>query len=175
MRKRGTGRERGDAGEAPEARVAALELLARRSHTTWELSQKLFRLGFRAAVISSAVQDLVSQGYLDDSATAAGVVARQAGKGRGRARVAFELSRRGVSAADRERALAGLDPAAERQTLRRALEKKARSLPAGLTPKARSKKLFDHLVRRGFAAAAVLEALHRKGDTSDDDIPDVDV
>jgi regulatory protein len=169
------GRERGAAGGARDARAAALQLLSRRAQTTRELLQKLRRRGFSLSEIAPVLKDFVSRGYLDDAATAAGVVARQAGKGRGRARVAFELSRRGVSAADRERALAGLDPAAERQTLRRALEKKARSLPAGLTPKARSKKLFDHLVRRGFAPAAVLEALHRKGDTSDDDIPDVDV
>ena len=48
-------------------------------------------------------------------------------------------------------------------------QRKSRALPAGLTPEARSKKLFDHLVRRGFAPAAVLEALRAKGDSFDDD------
>ena len=55
------------------------------------------------------------------------------------------------------------------RTLRATLEKRARALPAELTRQARSKKLFDHLVRRGFAPAAVLEALHRKGDATDDE------
>jgi regulatory protein len=159
----------------PDVRNAALALLARRSHTRRELSQKLSRRGFSPPEISAVVEDLTSRGYLDDAGTAAAAAARQAGKGRGRARIASELTRRGVSPADRDRALAALDPAAERQALRRALDRKARTLPAGLTPGARSKKLFDHLVRRGFAPAAVLEALHRKGETSDDDIPEVDV
>ena len=152
-----------------DARTTALEILARRAHTTRELSQKLFRRGFPPTEISSALEDLVSRGYLNDSRTAEAMAAAQAGKGRGKFRIAAELSARGVSAADRERALSVLDPAAERQALRLSLEKKARTLPAGLTPKTRSKKLFDHLVRRGFAPAAVLEALRTKGDSSDDE------
>jgi SOS response regulatory protein OraA/RecX len=63
----------------------------------------------------------------------------------------------------------------EGEALERALEEKARRLAAGLTPEARSKKLFDHLVRRGFAPAAVIEALHRKGEATNDDFPAVDV
>jgi len=175
LRKKGPGREGAAAGEAPDARAAALGLLARRSHTTRDLSQKLSRRGFSPSEISAVLRKLVSQGYLDDSATAAAIAARQAGKGRGRARIAAELSARGVSVRDRDAALAGLDPGAERDALRRALERRARTLPAGLTRQVRSKKLFDHLVRRGFAPAAVLEALQRKGDTTDDDSPGVDV
>ncbi|HUM02687.1 MAG TPA: regulatory protein RecX [Thermoanaerobaculia bacterium] len=158
-----------------DARDAALALLARRSHTRLELSRKLSRKGFPSGEIAPVLEDLTERGYLDDARTAAALAAAQAGRGRGRARIASELSARGVAPPERERALAGLDPAAERQALRRALERKARALPAGLTPGARSKKLFDHLVRRGFAPTAVLEALHRKGETSDDDREEVDV
>ena len=63
----------------------------------------------------------------------------------------------------------------ENEALERALERKVRTLPPGLTREARSKKLFAHLVRRGFAPAAVIEALHRKGEATDDDFPAVDV
>jgi SOS response regulatory protein OraA/RecX len=66
-------------------------------------------------------------------------------------------------------ALASLDPAEEAKSLRVALERRERSLPAGLTRQARSKKLFDHLARRGFAPGAILEALRRKGDSTDDE------
>ncbi len=152
-----------------DARAAALALLARRAHTSRELSLKLRRRGFSPPEISTVLGDLASKGYLDDAKTAAALAATQAGKGRGRARIAAELSARGVSAADRERALAGLDRAGEARALRMALERKARTLPAGLTRTARSKKLFDHLVRRGFAAAAVLEALRTKGEPVDDE------
>ena len=63
----------------------------------------------------------------------------------------------------------------EAEALERALARKLRTLPPGLTPEARSKKLFAHLVRRGFAPATVIEALHRKGEATDDDFPAVDV
>jgi len=63
----------------------------------------------------------------------------------------------------------------EAEALGRALEKKSRGLAPGLTPEARSKKLFAHLVRRGFSPAAVVEALRRKGEAIDDDFPAVDV
>jgi regulatory protein len=160
---------------AGDARSAGLALLARRAHTSEELRRKLSKKGFPPAEIAAAVEELSARGWLDDVKTASAMAAAQAGKGRGKTRIAAELSARGVSAQDRETALAGLDPRAERDALRRALERKARTLPAGLTRQARSKKLFDHLVRRGFAPAAVLEALQRKGDTTDDDSPGVDV
>ncbi len=152
-----------------DPRATALAFLARRSHTTRELTRKLSRKGYSPSEISSVLEDLVPRGYLDDSKTAAAMAAAQAGKGRGNARIASELSARGVSPADRDRALAALDPAAEREALRRVLVKKSRSLPASLTQKARSKKLFDHLVRRGFAPAAVREALLAKGNSFDDE------
>jgi SOS response regulatory protein OraA/RecX len=63
----------------------------------------------------------------------------------------------------------------EGEALERALEQKAHRLASGLTREARSKKLFAHLVRRGFSPAAVIEALHRKGEATDDDFPAVDV
>ncbi|MGA7991037.1 MAG: RecX family transcriptional regulator, partial [Thermoanaerobaculia bacterium] len=82
---------------------------------------------------------------------------------------ASELFARGVSREDADAALARLDPADEAKALRAALERRSRALPAGLTRQARSKKLFDHLVRRGFAPSAVLEALRAKGEPTDDD------
>ncbi len=93
--------------------------------------------------------------------------------------LARALADRGVREAD---AAAAVAEAASRgwledesESLERALEARARRLAAGLTPEARSKKLFAHLVRRGFAPAAVIEALHRKGEAIDDDFPAVDV
>ncbi len=77
---------------------------------------------------------------------------------------------KGVSRRDADAALAALDPEGEARALRLALEKRARVLTAGLTRQARSKKLFDHLVRRGFAPSAVLEALRTKGEPTDDDL-----
>jgi SOS response regulatory protein OraA/RecX len=83
--------------------------------------------------------------------------------------VAASLRSRGVGAADAAKALAGVGGPEESARLRAALERKSRGLPGGLTPVSRSRKLFDHLVRRGFDPAAVREALREKGDPTDDD------
>ena len=90
-------------------------------------------------------------------------------EGRGTRRVAASLRAKGVAEGDASRALAGLGGEPEAERLRAALEKRLRSLPGGLTPVSRSRKLFDHLVRRGFDPSAVREALREKGDPTDDD------
>ena len=94
---------------------------------------------------------------------------RAHGRGGAAAHIASELAAKGISRKDAEAALATLDPADEARSLKRALERRARALPSGLTGRARSKKLFDHLVRRGFAPSAVLEAIRTKGESTDDD------
>jgi len=152
-----------------EARNAALALLSRRNHSRFEIKQKLRRKGFAGEEIEAALQDLAGRGYLDDAKTASALVASRSRSGKGRGRLAAELAARGVSRADSEAALAGIDPADEEARLLAALEKRRRVLAPGLTPAARSKKLFDHLVRRGFQPGAVLQALRKKGEPSDDD------
>jgi SOS response regulatory protein OraA/RecX len=121
------------------------------------------------AEVESCLDDLAESGLLDDAKTAASLAAWRSRTGRGRGRIASELAGKGVSRADTDTALASLDPAEEKKALRAALERRERALPPGLTGQARSKKLFDHLARRGFAPAAILEALRRKGDSTDDD------
>jgi regulatory protein len=161
----------GGSGEAPpDPKTTALSLLARRAHTRFEIRRKLLLRGVPAADVETCLDDLDSRGWLNDAATAAALAASRSRSGRGRARIASELAAKGVSRRDADAALAGLDPADEAKGLRLALEKRSRSLAAGLTRQARSKKLFDHLVRRGYAPSAVLEALRTKGEPTDDDL-----
>jgi regulatory protein len=152
-----------------QPRESALAFLARRAHTRVELRRKLLRKGFGCEEVEACLDDLASRGWLDDAATAASLASSRSRGGRGRRRIASELAAKGVSRADADAALARIDPVDEARSLRLALDRRARALPAGLTRQARSKKLFDHLVRRGFAPSAVLEALRRKGEPTDDD------
>ncbi len=152
-----------------EARQAAISLLARRAHTRRELEQKLIRKGFERPEVRTLLDDLEERGWLDDAKTATALASWRSRTGRGRGRIASELAGKGVSRVDSDAALASLDPADEARALRAALERRDRTLPAGLTRQARSKKLFDHLARRGFAPGAILEALKRKGDPIDDE------
>lgn len=148
-------------------REAALASLARRAHARRELARKLQRKGFEAAEVEQVLDALTAAGLVDDAATSEALARSRTGRGVGRNRIAWELRSRGVGRDDVEGALAKIPKEEERAALRRALDRKERTLPAGLTPAARSKKLFDHLVRRGFSTAAVLEALRKKGESPD--------
>lgn len=99
-------------------------------------------LARRALGTSELVVRLVAKGYDPEEAS----------------RVAAELTGRGWAEADRDR-------------LAELLERKRRSLPAGLTPEGRARKLLDHLVRRGFPEEAVRAALREKGESVDDELP----
>ncbi len=154
---------------ARSCRETALGYLARRAQTSRELRTKLRRKGFGPAEVEATLSDLTRLGWVDDARTAAGLVRSGAAGGRGRLRIASDLAARGITGAAAERALRALDPEDERGALRSALRRKETSLPPRLTPRERSKKLFDHLVRRGFAPGDVLEALRTKGETVDDD------
>jgi regulatory protein len=149
-------------------REAALASLARRAHGRVELERKLLRKGFEAAEVERVLDSLTAAGFVDDAATSGAMARSRSGRGIGKGRIASDLRSRGLGREDVDRALAAISAGEERESLRKALEKKARTLPAGLTAAARSKKLFDHLVRRGFSPAAVLEALRKKGDPPDD-------
>ena len=150
-------------------RETALGYLARRNHTRRELETKLRRKGFGVEEIKGVLAALTEKGFVDDARTAAAFVKARSARGVGRMRLKAELGARGVNGAGAVEALAALEPGDERAQLLAALRRKERTLPAGLTRGERSKKLFDHLVRRGFAPGAVLEALRQKGEPSDDD------
>ncbi len=149
-------------------REAALASLARRAHARRELVRKLRRKGFEAAEVEEVLDALTAAGLVDDAATSEALARSRTRRGVGRNRIAFELRSRGLGRDEIEGALAKIPEDDERAALRGALDRKSRTLPDGLTPAVRSKKLFDHLVRRGFSAAAVLEALRKKGESPDD-------
>jgi regulatory protein len=152
-----------------DCRTAALAFLGRRAHPRRELERKLLRAGHEPGEVTRTLDALAAAGLLDEAATAAELARSEAARGRGSRRVAASLRSRGVADADAARALDGLGGTGEAERLSAALEKRRRSLPGGLTPVSRSRKLFDHLVRRGFDPTAVREALGEKGDPTDDD------
>jgi len=149
-------------------RDAALAALGRRALTRRELAQRLARKGYGREEVDGVLEALAGRGLLDDAKTAEQHVRSRALRGVGKRRVAAELAARGVAEGERSAALAGIDAEGERARLLEALAKRERAL-GGLTERERSRKLFDHLVRRGFSPDAVLEALRRKGEAVDAD------
>jgi regulatory protein len=161
-------RRRARAPDAPlspaEARIAALRLLTRREYTTAEITAKLLDRGCTADVTGDVVAALARDGLLDDR-RAAGAHVRTAlrVKARGRHRIARELERRGIDKALTRDLLGDVTPQDEEATIRKILV--ARRVPADPDLPTR-RKLFQHLLRRGFSVDAISKVL-KGGDEPD--------
>jgi regulatory protein len=143
-------------------RPAALRLLGRRDYTAAELTDRLASRGYPRAEVAAVVQRLADEGLQDDRRAAAAHVrsARQV-KARGRLRIARELEARGLAPAVVAEALSVLTPEDEAAELGRVL---ARRRPPGRLDPAVRRRLFQHLLRRGFPADLIAAALRQTRD-----------
>jgi regulatory protein len=146
-----------------DLKTTALDILGRRENTRAQLRRKLLQRKFDPADIERTLDDLTAAGFLDD-ARAAKTFARHASniKGQGRMRIARELAVKGVDPELVAQTLdAQIDPTEEAERLQAALEKKARGRDLG--DRKESGKVWQSLVRLGFAPDAVSKALRARG------------
>ena len=133
-----------------------LRLLARRSHSRFELRRKLGRRGYEEAEVDAAVARLVELRYLDDRSFAEGHVRRRSAT-RGPLALSAELAARGVDRESADLAVAGIDAEAQVGAAMRLVERLA-----GRKSFAGYRELLDSvgskLVRRGFAPGVVRAA-----------------
>jgi regulatory protein len=143
------------AGDSP--RPAALALLGRRDYTTRELADKLLARGFAADAVDETVHRLTADGLLDDRRVAAAYVrtASQV-KGRGRIRIARELQARGVQKSVIDDVVGRLGPDEESRAIQSILAR--RRWPARPTLADR-RRMFHHLLRRGFSPDVIAKAM----------------
>lgn len=143
-------------------------MLGRRENTRAQLRRKLLQRKFDPADIDRTLDDLTAAGFLDD-ARAAKTFARHAThiKGQGRMRIARELAAKGVAPELVAQTLdAAVDPDEEAERLTKALERRARG--KDLSDRKESGKVWQALVRQGFAPDAVSKALRTFGMDGDD-------
>ena len=142
-------------------RTAALRLLARRDYTAHEVRKRLIASGYPAEDADALIADLAASHWLDDQRVAASH-ARVAGqiKGRGRFRIEQELAARGVDRATIRQTLGDARPDDEIAAIETVLKRKRTT--ASLDPAAR-RRLFQHLLRRGFSAGAITKVLRTRG------------
>lgn len=143
-------------------------MLGRRENTRAQLRRKLLQRKFEPADIDRTLDDLVAAGFLDD-ARAAKTFARHAThiKGQGRMRIARELAAKGVDSELVAQTLdAAIDPDEEAERLTKALERRARG--KDLSDRKESSKVWQALVRLGFAPDAVSKALRKFGSDAGD-------
>ena len=148
--------------EPRDARAAALTLASRRDYTARELTDKLKDRGFDAETISASLDDLRARGVVNDARVAAAHVRTASEvKGRGRIRIARELTARGVPSDVITAALESVARDDEMAAIRKILSRK-RWTPGA--PIAVRQRLYRHLLGRGFPADLIGRALGRHGD-----------
>jgi regulatory protein len=133
--------------------------LAFRDQSSVELQRALTREGFSREAIEHALARLAGARLIDDQAFAERLARRSLGRGLGRKRIAINLAARGVP---RATARAGLEQALTTVSERDALETVARrywEVHARVPQRVRLRRLWAHLLRRGFPAAAVARCL----------------
>ncbi len=140
-------------------RQSAYRILARRTHSSFELSRKL-RRRFDASLVDQIVEELQQKGYLDDleAALERALHCRRV-RHYGDRRIAADLTARGIDAKIVEVALAQVNQQhSEAECLRELvsnwLKQKGRPETAG-----QLKKLYDHGMRRGFPAPLLRQVL----------------
>jgi regulatory protein len=139
----------------------ALRLLMRRDYTSAELRDRLLDKGVTDADADDCVARLTADRTLDDRRVAlAHVRTARDIKGRGRLRIERELVQRGIAPALAHEAVAILPGDDEQAQIARVLARKR--LPARLSL-AERRRLFQHLLRRGFPADAISKALRSRG------------
>jgi regulatory protein len=145
---------------AATARSTAIALLARRDYSAAELREKLLAREHAEDEVATTMDALVREGFVDDRKFA-GAFVRTAirVKGRGRLRIQHELEARGVDRAIITEALGAEATADEAEAIEKVLTKKR--WPAQPSPIER-RRMFEHLLRRGFPPDAVARALRNR-------------
>lgn len=133
----------------------AIKLIALRPHSVKELERKLEAKGFDQADINNAIGWLSQRGYLNDGEF--GIIYAKARVARARvgsARLKMELQAKGLDGEAVDSALASVyaGDGTELAVALDAAARKARALAAGIGDESAIKKIFDHLVRKGFPA-----------------------
>lgn len=146
--------------DAKAAKLAAFDLLARKSWSARELTSRLRRRGAPDEIARAVVAGLVSRGYVDDASFARfWAESRARGRRVGSRRLRQELLQKGIP---RDVAAAAVAAAFEEAPeAERCLEAGRRRLPALLRAgrERAAPRLRDYLVRRGYPPAEVMRTV----------------
>jgi regulatory protein len=141
--------------DAPGARRAALDALARRDHGSGELARKLLASGYDARIVTALIEGLAAERLLNDRRYVENFIAYHAARGEGPVRVRAALHKRGVEGEVVEELLAAHPDWIVQ--LRKVREKKfGASLPTGYADRQRQMRFLGY---RGFTGAQIRTAL----------------
>jgi regulatory protein len=147
------------------ARVAALDMLARRDYSSTELARKLRESGVDAALVDELLERLFEEKLLDDNHYIDNFIRVHAGRGHGPLRVRSELWQVGLTGPLVEDAIAAYPEWAAVARAAR-LKKFGPKAPASAAERARQMRFLGY---RGFTSAQVRGALGWDIDLETDD------
>jgi regulatory protein len=142
--------------------ASALQALARRAHSIYEMRKYLERRAGGKAQVSAVITRLCEQDYLDDARYAIEYARHHAtGRRQGRSRIRKELRARGVPDGDIDAALGSVFAETDETALLRArLERHLPSLGGALDER-RTQSLYRSLLRAGFSSDLIRGELHK--------------
>jgi regulatory protein len=147
-------------------RTAGYALLAGRDFSRHELTERLLRKGYGAAVVEEAVANIVQEGFLREERYAEQFVTQRAGRGHGPLRVRMGLREKGVEAEAIDQAM-GTTETDWIQAAREARRRKfGPGLPADLRERAKQARFLQY---RGFSSDQIRAALGPGDDDTEDD------
>ena len=140
----------------------AVGLLARRPHTTHELSLKLKKRRIRGEIIERVVAECMRLNYLDDEDTARRYVAELKSKGYGRRHVSAAMRKKGLAADTAEIALEdGYSHSEEKEIALKMLDKKMNTFTREKDRYKRRGKIYRYLYSRGFSSDVITATIHK--------------
>ena len=148
----------------PNVRLCALDILARREHSKFELQNKLSAKGFAIGDIARVIQDLVGQGLQSDARFVESYVNMRRKRGFGPIRIKAELRERGIDSELSERFLDEYSPIWFELAVAVHCKKFGKKIPDDLRERA---KQMRYLYYKGFAADQIKRAfLSSRADTN---------
>ena len=139
----------------------AVGYLAARAHSCREIEQKLTRIGYRLCTVEMVIYKLQKENLLDDADFARQWVEARSGHSLGRQRIALELRRKGISAAEAEAALEDIDDEDQLAGAVRLVEKNLHRAKPGEDPRKTAARLTAMLARRGYGYDVAKEAIQQ--------------
>lgn len=139
----------------------AVGYLAARAHSCREIEQKLTRIGYRLCTVEMVIYKLQKENLLDDADFARQWVEARSGHSLGRQRIALELRRKGISAAEAEAALEDIDDEDQLAGAVRLVEKNLHRTKPGEDPRKTAARLTAMLARRGYGYDVAKEAIQQ--------------
>ncbi|MGH8561944.1 MAG: regulatory protein RecX, partial [Nevskiales bacterium] len=146
-----------------EIRERALGLLARREHAVLELKRKLLQRGYPADLIASTLAGLSAEGLLSETRYADEWARSRVARGQGPVRIRAELRQSGLTDAQVQRALAGVDADWGRLATDVRRKRFGNEPPATLAERARQTRFLES---RGFTADHIRQAMGDAGEPS---------